>query len=87
MRSALARAPFTDPGLDFKHPLGIDVLKVVLKNITPFIDTGVAHKDPGVGQVGAGVVQAPPEPFMRACEAFADLMDRQRSSFASSTET
>ena len=76
------------PALDFRGtPLGIDVLKVVLKNITPFIDTGVAHKDPGVGQVGAGVVQAPPEPFMRACEAFADLMDRQRSSFASSTET
>jgi len=62
------------PALDFRGtPLGIDILKVVLSNITPFIDTGVAHKEPGIGQVGAGVVQAPPEPFMRACEALAKL--------------
>ncbi len=55
------------PYLDFRGtPTGIDVRKVIEKNITPFIDTGVAHKDPGVGQVGAGVLSAPMEPFVGA---------------------
>lgn len=55
------------PGLDFRGtPLGIDVIKVIENNLTPFIDTGVAHKNPGVGQVGAGVVSAPLEPFIKA---------------------
>ena len=40
--------------------------KVIEKNLLPFIDTGVAHKDPGVGQVGAGVLSAPVEPFKNA---------------------
>jgi len=60
------------PYLNFRGtPTGIDVIKVVEKNITPFIDTGVAHKNPGVGQVGAGGVSAPAEPFVKAFEAFA----------------
>jgi hypothetical protein len=55
------------PYLDFRGtPTGIDVRKVIEKNILPFIDTGVAHKDPGVGQVGAGVLSAPVEPFKNA---------------------
>jgi hypothetical protein len=63
------------PGLDFKGtPLGIDVLKVIEKNLTPFIDTGVAHKNPGVGQVGAGVVSAPLEPFVKALTGLADQL-------------
>jgi len=33
--------------------------------------SGVAHKKAGVGQVGAGVLSAPPEPFARAFEYFA----------------
>ncbi len=52
-------------------PTGIDVLKIAEKRITPFIDTGVAHKNPGVGQVGAGVLSAPLEPFEKAANAFA----------------
>ena len=60
------------PSLDFRGtPTGIDVIKVVRTGILPFIDTGVAHKNPGVGQVGAGVLSAPPEPFARAFEFFA----------------
>lgn len=60
------------PYLNFRGtPTGIDVLKVARTGILPFIDTGVAHKDPGVGQVGAGVLSAPPEPFARAFEHFA----------------
>lgn len=57
------------PYLNFRGtPTGIDVRKVIEKNITPFIDTGVAHKNPGVGQVGAGVLSAPMEPFKKAYE-------------------
>lgn len=60
------------PALDFRGtPTGIDVIKVAKSGILPFIDTGVAHKNAGVGQVGAGVLSAPPEPFARAFEYFA----------------
>lgn len=60
------------PYLDFRGtPTGIDVVKVIEKNILPFIDTGVAHKKPGIGQVGAGVLNAPMEPFRRAFEGLA----------------
>ncbi len=59
------------PSLNFRGtPVGIDLLKVVEKGVLPFIDTGVAHRNPGVGQVGAGVLSAPMEPFQRAFEAF-----------------
>jgi len=63
------------PALNFRGtPTGIDVTKVIAKNITPVIDTGVAHKKPGVGQVGAGVVQAPIDPFMKAFEGLANKL-------------
>ena len=45
--------------------------KVIEKNILPFIDTGVAHKEPGIGQIGAGVLNAPVKPFQKAFEGFA----------------
>lgn len=62
------------PYLNFRGtPTGIDAIKVVEKNILPFIDTGVAHKQPGVGQIGAGVLSAPAEPFQKA---FAGLARR-----------
>jgi hypothetical protein len=64
---------FTIPFLDFRGtPTGIDIRKVVEKQITPRANTGVAHKDPGVGQVGAGVVSAPMSVFEEALVAFAD---------------
>lgn len=60
------------PYLNFRGtPTGIDVVKAAKTGILPFIDTGVAHKEPGVGQVGAGVLSAPPEPFAKAFEWFA----------------
>jgi len=66
------------PYLNFRgSPTGIDVIKVVEKNILPFIDTGVAHKEPGVGQIGAGVLNAPLEPFKRAFEAFARTLKKK----------
>ncbi len=59
------------PYLDFRGtPTGIDVVRVVEKGILPFIDTGVAHKKPGIGQVGAGVLSAPAEPFVGAFKYF-----------------
>jgi len=62
------------PSLNFRGtPTGIDAIKVIEKNILPFIDTGVAHKEPGVGQIGAGVLSAPAEPFQKA---FAGLARR-----------
>jgi hypothetical protein len=62
------------PYLNFRGtPTGIDVIKVVEKNVLPFIDTGVAHKEPGIGQVGAGVLSAPAEPFQKA---FVGLMEK-----------
>jgi hypothetical protein len=63
----------TIPGLDFRGtPTGVDIRKVVDKGITPRVNTGVAHKDPGVGQVGAGVVSAPMKCFEDALVAYAD---------------
>jgi hypothetical protein len=64
---------FSIPYLDFRGtPTGIDIRKVVEKQIAPRVNTGVAHKDPGVGQVGAGVVSAPMSVFEDALVAFAD---------------
>ncbi len=55
------------PYLNFRGtPTGIDVRKVAEKNVLPFIDTGVAHRNAGIGQIGAGVLSAPPEPFKKA---------------------
>jgi len=64
---------FTIPFLDFRGtPTGVDIRKVVEKQITPRVNTGVAHKDPGVGQVGAGVASAPMSLFEEALVAFAE---------------
>lgn len=64
---------FTIPLLDFRGtPTGVDIRKVVEKQIAPRVNTGVAHKDPGVGQVGAGVASAPMSLFEDALVAFAE---------------
>jgi hypothetical protein len=64
---------FTIPPLDFRGtPTGIDIRKVVEKGITPRINTGVAHKQAGVGQVGAGLVRPPMSLFEEALVAFAE---------------
>ncbi len=64
---------FTIPPLDFRGtPTGIDVRKVVEKGITPRVNTGIAHKNAGVGQVGAGLVRPPMEMFEQALLAFAE---------------
>ncbi|MDX1501915.1 MAG: DUF1116 domain-containing protein [Thermoanaerobaculia bacterium] len=68
---------FTIPPLDFRGtPVGIDIRKVVELGVTPRVNTGIAHREPGVGQVGAGLVRPPKEIFERALVAFADLPAR-----------
>jgi len=63
---------FRIPALDFRGtPLGIDVRRVVETGIAPVIDTGIAHREAGVGQIGAGLTQAPLECFVAAVEALA----------------
>lgn len=58
---------FTLPPLNFDSaPAGIDSRKVVDTGIAPVINTGIAHKDAGVGQVGAGITRAPLECFEQA---------------------
>lgn len=60
------------PALDFRGtPVGIDVRKVVETGIAPVIDTGIAHREAGVGQIGAGLTTAPMECFIQALEALA----------------
>jgi hypothetical protein len=63
---------WTMPALDFMGaPTGIDVRKVVATGIVPIINTGIAHRKPGVGQVGAGTVRAPFACFTQALDALA----------------
>jgi hypothetical protein len=57
-------------------PTGIDMRRVVEVGIVPWINTGIAHRAAGVGQIGAGVAQAPLDCFVQALEAFADAWDR-----------
>ncbi|HLV99807.1 MAG TPA: DUF1116 domain-containing protein [Ktedonobacterales bacterium] len=59
------------PSLDFRGaPAGIDVRKVVHLNRPPIINTGIAHRLPGIGQIGAGIVEPPMTCFT---QALADL--------------
>ena len=64
---------FTIPPLDFRGtPTGIDIRKLIEKGITPRVNTGIAHKEAGVGQVGAGLVRPPMEMFEEALVAYAE---------------
>lgn len=61
------------PTWDFQGaPLGIDIRKVVETGITPVINTGIAHKVAGTGQIGAGTVRVPLGCFEKALEALAE---------------
>jgi hypothetical protein len=70
----LAEHPFYRvPILDFRGtPTGIDLRRVVETQIPPVVNTGIAHKEPGIGQVGAGLVKPPMACFEEALRAFAE---------------
>jgi hypothetical protein len=62
------------PQLGFRGtPFGIDVREVVHTRVLPFVNTGIAHREPGVGQIGAGLVKPPMEAFVKAVRALAGL--------------
>jgi len=64
---------WTIPSMDYLGvPTGIDIRLVLESGLAPTINTGIAHKEPGVGQVGAGVVRAPMKCFEQALVAFAE---------------
>jgi len=66
-------AAFQLPALGFRgSPLGIDVREVCRTGVLPAINTGIAHRLPGVGQIGAGLVAPPEEAFVGAVNALAD---------------
>jgi hypothetical protein len=75
MRSiSVAESPdYLMPALDFQGTgVGIDIRKVVQTNVLPVIDTAIAHREPGHGIIGGGIVRPPLECFTRALKRFAE---------------
>jgi hypothetical protein len=72
---------FTLPALDFAAAaVGIDARKVVDNGVLPVINSGIAHREAGVGQIGAGVTTAPMACFTAAVRALARSIDHERGS-------
>jgi hypothetical protein len=68
-------AAYRIPALGFRGtPTGIDVLRVARSGIVPAINTGIAHREPGIGMVGAGLVIPPFAPFAEAARALAEAV-------------
>ncbi|MDD0824283.1 DUF1116 domain-containing protein [Mannheimia sp. AT1] len=62
----------TIPALNFMGvPTGIDVRKVIESGVLPIINTAIAHKEAGIGMIGAGIVYPPMEAFVKAMHAIA----------------
>ena len=62
---------FSLPILDFQGTAtGIDLRKVLRTGILPVIDTAIAHKEPGIGMIGAGIVRPPIDAFKKALHAY-----------------
>ena len=67
-----ANPSFALPALDFAgSAAGIDARKVVDCGVLPVINSGIAHRTAGVGQIGAGVTSAPMACFTAAVKALA----------------
>jgi hypothetical protein len=75
-RITLARNPsYALPPLGFiGTPTGIDARRVVDSGIAPVINTGIAHRLAGIGQIGAGIARAPLAPFASALAALGDAL-------------
>jgi hypothetical protein len=74
----LAEHPaFSIPALDFRGtPTGIDIRQVIRTGILPRVNTGIAHRRAGIGQIGAGLVRPPRACFERAVQAMAETLGR-----------
>ncbi|MGH2495231.1 MAG: DUF1116 domain-containing protein [Ktedonobacteraceae bacterium] len=68
---------FQLPPLGFRgSPTGIDIRQVVRQNLLPIINTGIAHRLPGIGQVGAGLVRPPMACFVAAVHELATSIQK-----------
>jgi hypothetical protein len=66
-------AHYRIPALGYRgSPLGIDCRKVAATGIAPVVNTGIAHREPGVGVIGGGIVALPVQPFAAAAQGLAD---------------
>ena len=64
------------PALGFRGtPTGIDCREVVHTGVLPAVNTGIAHREPGIGQIGAGLVEPPIEAFAAAIRELAQRVD------------
>ncbi len=64
---------FTIPSLGFRNTgLGIDIRLVIDTGILPVINTGIAHREAGIGQIGAGITTAPFVCFTQAASALVE---------------
>lgn len=69
---------FVIPFMNFRGtPTGIDIRKVVETGILPIINTGIAHREAGVGQVGAGLVNPPMKCYEDALEAYVLELEKE----------
>ena len=75
-----SNSAFTLPALDFANTAaGIDIRKVVDSSIQPIVNTGIAHKEAGIGQIGAGITEAPGECFSQAITVLHQVVADQGS--------
>jgi hypothetical protein len=66
------------PALGFRGtPTGIDATLVARTDVLPVVNTGIAGREPGVGQVGAGIVAPPRQAFSHAVKALARSSTRE----------
>lgn len=61
------------PALDYRGiPTGVDVRRVVEQRVKPVFSTGIAHRRPGIGQIGAGSGRVPLECCVKAYQSLSD---------------
>lgn len=74
---------FQIPALEFRGtPLGIDCCKVAQTSILPVVNTGIAHREAGIGQIGAGLVRPPIDAFAKALNGIATMLEDDRETSA-----
>jgi len=69
---------FTLPAMNFAGtPAGIDARRVLDSGLLPVINTGIAHREAGIGQIGAGITHAPLACFTQAVTALAETLPEE----------
>lgn len=71
---------YSIPSLNFRgSAFGIDIRKVIETGILPVINTGMAHKVAGIGQIGAGIVHPPKECFEKGLLSFYEKYSQDKA--------